>query len=61
MEDESLKSAAEKANMSEIQIIKCLKSMDSPEIRDALKKTTDEAVEYGVIYTTTITNTIFFF
>jgi hypothetical protein len=34
--------------MNEIDIENCLKRMDEPETREALKKTTEEAVDYGV-------------
>jgi len=34
--------------MNEIDIEKCFKKMDEPDTREALKKTTEEAVDYGV-------------
>ena len=34
--------------MNEKDIIKCLDSMDNTDTKDALKKTTEDAIEYGV-------------
>lgn len=34
--------------MNENDIEKCLKTMDDPETKEALKKTTEKAVDYGV-------------
>ena len=48
VEDESLRSAARNAKMSADNIEKCLKEMDGPAVKEALKKNTQEALSYGV-------------
>ncbi|XP_046642244.1 glutathione S-transferase kappa 1-like [Daphnia pulicaria] len=53
-EEDSFKLAAKNAQMNEIDIENCLKRMDEPETREALKKTTEEAVDYGAFGAPTI-------
>ena len=48
VENDSLQKAAKKAKMPDSCIEKCLQLMDSAEIKDSLKKTTGEAIEFGV-------------
>ena len=48
VESESLQEAANKAKMPESIISNCIQLMDSLEIKDSLKKTTGEAIEFGV-------------
>ena len=48
MENESLKLAAKKAKMTDSDIEKCLKLMESTEVKESLKKTTGDAIEHGV-------------
>lgn len=48
MADDSLRMAAKQAKMEESDIEKCLSKMDDSETKDALKQTTEQAVDYGV-------------
>ena len=47
-EEDSLKLAARAAQMNENDIDTCLRTMDNPETKEALKNTTEKAVHYGV-------------
>nr|QST14953.1 GSTkappa1 protein [Diaphanosoma celebensis] len=53
-ENESLFQAAISAKMEENDIEKCLQLIDDPNVKEALKKTTEEAVEYGAFGAPTI-------
>lgn len=48
VEDQSLRIAAKGAKMSEDNIEKCLTVMNDPSIHETLKKSTDDAIGYGV-------------
>ncbi len=48
VEDENLFKAAKCAKMNDAEIEKCLQLIEDPEVKETLKKTTEEAVEQGV-------------
>lgn len=48
VEDENLHLAAKAANMEDVHVQECLKLMNDSSVKLALKKSTEDAIEYGV-------------
>jgi hypothetical protein len=48
LQNESLYQTAKATNIEEADIQKCLKTMNDDNIKLALKKTSEDAIEYGV-------------